>query len=214
MLLILTVLLLTPPQDPVSSTSSAEQRAPQSVQLQASTTSFSPEIFSSSRTPAEGPEEVVAYEPGRVEPQPVASNAPASAKDPKDPQLGTRDVSSLPLPSPPRKLRRRGEATPAQRRAWFALVLAGHGATAFDTWSTRRAITRDGGRELNPLLKPFANSNALYVVAQVSPTVMDYLGRRMMTSRHTWVRRMWWLPQGANAAMSIAAGVHNVRMVH
>ena len=213
MLLILTVLLLSAPQDPVASTSSAEQLVPQSVQLQASTTSFSPETFSSSRT-TESPEEGVAYQPGRVEPQPVSSDAASSARDPKDAQLGTRDVSSLPLPAPPRKLRRRVEVSPAQRRAWYALMFAGHGAATFDVWSTRRAITRDGGRELNPLLKPFAHSNALYVAGQVSPALMDYLGHRMMTSRHPWVRRMWWLPQGANAAASIVCGVHNVRLVH
>jgi len=213
MLLMLTVLLLTPPQDTVPSTSSAEQRAPQSVQLQASVTSFSPETFLDGRT-TESPEEGVAYEPGRVEPQPVSSDAASSTGDPKDAQLGTRDVSSLPLPPPPRKLRRRVEVSPAQRRAWYVLMFAGHGAATFDVWSTRRAITQDGGRELNPLLKPFAHSDALYVAGQVSPLLMDYLGHRMMTSPHPWVRRMWWLPQGANAAMSIAAGVHNVRLVH
>jgi len=93
-------------------------------------------------------------------------------------------------------------------------MIAGHTAATFDDWSTRRAITQDGGRELNPLMKPFAHSNFLYVAGQVSPTLMDYLGHRMMTNQRPWVRRMWWLPQGANTALSIAAGVHNVRMVH
>ena len=213
MLLALTFLLLTPPQDIVAATSSPEQNASKSVQLQASTTSLSSETFSSSPMSTDSRVEPVAYEPGRLTPQPVSSNAAPSAKDAKDPQLGTRDVSGLRLPPPP-KLRRRIEGSPAQRHAWLGLMIAGHTAATFDDWSTRRAITQDGGRELNPLMKPFAHSNFLYVAGQVSPTLMDYLGHRMMTNQRPWVRRMWWLPQGANTALSIAAGVHNVRMVH
>src|SRR6266852_4246858 len=100
--------------------------------------------------------------------------------------------------------------TARQRKIWYGLVFAGHSAAAFDAWSTRRAISGGYGTEANPLLRPFANSGALYAATQVSPAVMDYLGRRMMTSQHTWVRRMWWLPQTAGTGMSLAAGAHNV----
>jgi hypothetical protein len=41
---------------------------------------------------------------------------------------------------------------------------------------------------------------------------MDFLGHRMMTSRHRLLRKMWWLPQSAGTAVSFASGVHNVRM--
>ena len=101
-----------------------------------------------------------------------------------------------------------------QRKIWYGLAFAGHSAAAFDAWSTRRAISGGYGTEANPLLRPFAHSGALYAATQVSPLVMDYLGRRMMTSRHTWVRRMWWLPQTAGTGMSLAAGTHNVGLVH
>ena len=104
--------------------------------------------------------------------------------------------------------------TARQRKIWYGLVFAGHSAAAFDAWSTRRAISGGYGTEANPLLRPFANSGALYAATQVSPAVMDYLGRRMMTSQHTWVRRMWWLPQTAGTGMSLAAGAHNVGLVH
>jgi len=100
-----------------------------------------------------------------------------------------------------------------QKKVWYALTFASSGAAAFDAWSTRRAISGGYGTEANPLLRPFAHSNALYAATQVSPLVLDYVGRRMMTSRHPLLRRMWWLPQSAGTGMSLFAGVHNVGVV-
>jgi len=100
-----------------------------------------------------------------------------------------------------------------QKKVWYALTFASSGAAGFDAWSTRRAISGWYGTESNPLLRPFAHSNALYAATQVSPLVLDYVGRKMMTSRHPLLRRMWWLPQSAGAGMSLFAGVHNVGVV-
>ena len=107
----------------------------------------------------------------------------------------------------------RPSETPAQRKVWYGLLVTSHAAAGFDAWSTRRAVAL-GYNEGNPMLRPFANSNAIYVATQVSPAVMDYLGKRMMVSQHGWVRRIWWLPQVAGGGFSIGAGVHNVGMVH
>jgi hypothetical protein len=107
----------------------------------------------------------------------------------------------------------RPRETRGQRVAWYTLAVAGHGAAAFDAYSTRLALSGGYGTEGNPLLRPFAHSNALYVATQVSPTVMDLLGKRMMVSEHRWVRRMWWLPQVAGSGFSIGAGVHNLSVV-
>lgn len=104
--------------------------------------------------------------------------------------------------------------TARQKKIWYGLTVASSGAAAFDAWSTRRAISAGAGTEANPFLRPFANSGALYVATQVSPLLMDYIGRRMMTSQHPALRRLWWLPQTTGFGMSLAAGVHNVRMVH
>jgi len=103
--------------------------------------------------------------------------------------------------------------TERQKKVWYALTVASSGAAAFDAWSTRRAISGGYGTESNPLLRPFSHSGALYAATQVSPLVMDYIGRRMMTSRHTVLRRLWWLPQTAGTGMSLFAGVHNVGVV-
>jgi hypothetical protein len=96
-----------------------------------------------------------------------------------------------------------------KKRIWFTLAAAQHGAAAFDAWSTRRSLA-NGGRELNPLMKPFAHSNAIYAATQVGPVLFDYLGKRMMMSRNPMLRRMWWLPQVAGTAASLFSGVHNL----
>ena len=107
----------------------------------------------------------------------------------------------------------RGYETHPQRKVWYALAFVGHGAAAFDAWSTRRAISGNFGTESNPLLRPFAHNNLMYAATQVSPAIMDYLGRRMMFSQHRLIRKMWWLPQAAGTGVSLAAGVHNVGVV-
>jgi len=104
--------------------------------------------------------------------------------------------------------------TARQRKIWFGLMAASHGSAAFDAWSTGRAVSGNYGVEGDPLMRPFAHSGAIYAATQISPVVMDYLGRRMMTSNHEWMRRFWWVPQTAGTGMSLSAGIHNYRLVH
>ena len=97
-----------------------------------------------------------------------------------------------------------------KKQMWIGLGIAEHSAATFDAWTTRRAMTTYGAQELNPLLKPFAGNASLYAAIQVGPAVMDYVGKKMMYSRHNWVRRMWWVPQGASFATSLFCGAHNL----
>ncbi len=97
-----------------------------------------------------------------------------------------------------------------RRRDWLALSLAQHGAATFDAWSTRQAISTGRYRELNPALRPFAENASLYAAIQVGPLVFDYLGRRMMTSQHDWLRHTWWIPQAVSTALSLASGAHSL----
>jgi hypothetical protein len=99
--------------------------------------------------------------------------------------------------------------TPRQQKLWYTFMAVGHSAAAFDAYSTRRAVSGNYGTESNPLLRPFAHSNAMYAATQVSPAVMDYVGRRMMTSSHPALRKFWWVPQVAGASFSFGAGMHN-----
>lgn len=100
-----------------------------------------------------------------------------------------------------------------QKRIWYGLVAAGHAGAAFDSWSTRRALSGNYGTESDPLMKPFAHSGAIYAATQVAPLLMDIIGRRAMVSEHMWVRRLWWVPQSVGATMSFTTAAHNVGVV-
>src|SRR5215472_5191872 len=116
----------------------------------------------------------------------VAAALP-SAPEPKV----TPEVKPAPLRSagqPFLAVRRQPVETPRQRKMWYGLMAVSHAGAAFDAWSTRRAISGGYGQEANPFLKPFANSNAIYAATQVSPAVMDYIGKRMMTSQNVAIR--------------------------
>ena len=134
---------------------------------------------------------------------------PAVKADPKliAPHLATQPFLPMkPVFTGPRE-------TPRQRKVWYGLALAGHSGAAFDAWTTHRAVVGGYGQEANPFLRPFANSNAIYAATQVSPAVIDYLGKRMMVSQHGWVRKIWWLPQTAGASISFVCGAHNLGVV-
>lgn len=140
----------------------------------------------------------------------LTASAPAETASPEP--IGPRS-KPLGLPDSPRPVIKGWGESPARRHEWYALSITAHGAAAFDAWSTRRAVSQGAGSEANPLLRPFAHSGAMYAATQVCPALMDYVGRRMMRSSSPWLRKMWWLPQSASAAMSFAAGTHNVRIV-
>jgi hypothetical protein len=103
--------------------------------------------------------------------------------------------------------------TPLENKAWYGLVVLGHGAAGFDAWTTRRVLRGGFGVEADPLERPFANSAAIYATTQVAPLLMDFLGRRMARSGHPWMRKAWWVPQVTSAGTSLSAAVHNYRIV-
>jgi hypothetical protein len=94
-------------------------------------------------------------------------------------------------------------------RVWYSLVVFNHAAAGFDAYSTRQAIGH-GGVELNPLLKPFADSAAIYPALQVWPTAMDFVGSKMMRSQNRVIRKIWWVPQVASTAAFVSFGFHNL----
>jgi len=146
------------------------------------------------------------FTPGRIVPGPAY------------PAIIVPTSFSLPLPAPkaflapvyraPEKPRSEQPGRPL----WLTLTIAQHSAATFDAWSTRRVISSGQGLELNPLLQPFAGNASLYAAIQVSPAVLDYLGRRMMKSRQGWARHVWWLPQVLGTTISLASAVHNLQV--
>lgn len=97
------------------------------------------------------------------------------------------------------------------RRTWLMLVVAQHGASAFDAYSTRYAIGH-GAVEQNPLMRPFVHSDSIYAISQVTPTVLDFVSRRMMRSQNGFVRHMWWVPQSVSVGTYLFAGFHNLQV--
>ena len=156
---------------------------------------------------SDGAVAAVALEPGRLVPTPVDAGASAAASASPAPAASPAIAPVIAVSRPPVFAARVGRG---QQRAWLGLAIVQHSAATFDAWSTRRAITRGGAQELNPMLKPFAGNRSIYAAVQVAPTLLDYLGRRMMISRHGFLRRTWWLPQTLGTAASLAGGLHNL----
>jgi hypothetical protein len=90
------------------------------------------------------------------------------------------------------------------------LSLAQHGAAAFDAYTTRQAVAA-GAREDDPFLRPFVHSPSIYLVSQITPTLLDYAARRMQRNPHAVVRHSWWLPQSASTALLAFASTHNLQ---
>ena len=101
-----------------------------------------------------------------------------------------------------------------EKITWYSLMIATHTGAVLDAWSTRRALSRNFGRETDPFMRPFAHSGTIYLATQVTPLLMDIIGRRAMMSERPWVRKLWWVPQSAMASVSFEAGIHNIGVVH
>ena len=139
--------------------------------------------------------------------RPILPDAPTAKTEPavESSSIAVQPFSITPLKS----AMERPVPTPRQQKLWYTFMAVGHSAAAFDAYSTRRAVSGNFGTESNPMLRPFVHSNAIYAATQVSPAVMDYVGRRMLTSSHPTLRRFWWIPQVAGAGFSFSAGMHN-----
>ena len=106
------------------------------------------------------------------------------------------------------------EVTAPEKHTWLALTVIQHSASTFDAWSTRYSITSGNGKELNPLMKPFAGSAAIYGAIQLAPAATDFWARRLMHSSNPKLRKLWWLPQAVGTAGFIFSGVNNTRVAH
>ena len=150
----------------------------------------------------------VSYQPGQTVVTPIdngISDAPGTFSSSLNTSAGEPVMLAKPL-----KKRRPEGAGVGVPRMWFVLGAVEHGAATFDAWSTRRNVMTGAMHEANPLLRPFANSNAMYAAVQVAPVLFDLLSKQMMRNSHSWVRKSWWVPQTASTVTSIISGAHNV----
>jgi hypothetical protein len=132
--------------------------------------------------------------------------APAAAEGAGSMGIIAAPVPAAPLPpfkAGPNEIRKTS-------RMWAVLTIAQHIAATFDAWSTRHALSAGGRYEADPMMRPFANSPAIYGAIQAGPVVLDYVGRRMSRSQSKWMQRLWWVPQSAATAGFLFSGSHNV----
>jgi hypothetical protein len=118
------------------------------------------------------------------------------------PQSVAKQVSKSPLDRPSR----------GQIFMWRGLAVADHSAALFDAWSTRASLSSGNGYERDPLMRPFANSAAIYPMLQIAPFGADYLSHRFMRSNHAFLRRAWWVPQVASIGSSMWCGARNLHV--
>jgi hypothetical protein len=126
------------------------------------------------------------------------------------PILAAPDAALITPIRPVRPVKR--ETGPFVTRNWLVMAAIQHSTATFDAWSTRYSISSGRGHELNPLMKPFAGSGAIYGVIQLAPLATDYLGKRLMRSNHPTLRKLWWLPQAAGSAGFMLSGINNLRV--
>jgi hypothetical protein len=150
----------------------------------------------------------VAYQPGQTVVTPIDNailEAPGAFSSSLIPAGGGEPVMLKPM-----KKRRPEAAGVSVPKMWFVLGAVEHGAATFDAWSTRRNIMAGTMHETNPLLRPFANSGAMYAAVQVAPVLFDFMSKQILRNSHSWVRKTWWVPQTASTVASIVSGGHNV----
>jgi len=124
--------------------------------------------------------------------------------------LSTIRVPSI-EPATPRKVISVEDQSP--RRNWLILTIVQHSAATFDAYSTRQAVSA-GATEADPLMRPFAQSPAIYFAIQGGPLILDYAARRMQRSSNSFLRRTWWLPQSASTGLFLFSGVHNLHVAN
>ena len=117
----------------------------------------------------------------------------------------------VPDPEPTKPIQMPTAETLHPSRAWLALSFVQSSAATFDAYSTRQAIGH-GAVESDPLMRPFAHSDALYGAIQVGPVILDYVARHMQRSETQFFRRTWWVPQSLATAGFLFSGVHNMNV--
>jgi hypothetical protein len=168
--------------------------------------------LSDAPSPAVAPQELAA--PSSSTAVPLLETSAPSTPQPKansgaDPSFADPAVRSFAL-QPVKSAVRHNCGTRNEKITWYSLMIVEHAGAVLDAWSTRRDLSRNFGTEGDPLMRPFAHSRTIYVATQVTPLLMDILGRRMMRSERPWVHKLFWVPQSAMASVSIEAGAHNI----
>lgn len=124
----------------------------------------------------------------------------------------TQTLSTIHIPDEDSKpFQRMSVEQMPSRRSWLVLSIAQSSAATFDAYETRHAI-ENGAHEVDPFMRPFANSSGIYAAIQVCPLVLDYTARHMQRSENPVIRHTWWLPQALGTGVYLFSGTHDLRV--
>jgi hypothetical protein len=87
---------------------------------------------------------------------------------------------------------------PLHSRAWSLLMTVDESIAVYDARETEHCLDAGTCHEADPLAKPFTGNiphRYLPALAMSEADTVAILGYRMQTSRHGWVRKVWWMPQ-------------------
>ena len=168
--------------------------------------------------PANSARAIPVVERSEAKPPAVVSATLSSASEAGELRAATESAAALvPAPEPAYRLERAPqnpapELRTIHRRSWVLLTAAQHSSAIFDAWSTRQALSSGHAYERDILVKPFANSGAVYPALQIVPLGLDFLSYRMLRSSHSFNRKMWWVPQAVATAGFVWCGTRNLRV--
>jgi hypothetical protein len=83
------------------------------------------------------------------------------------------------------------------------------GAATWDDVATRWVLDR-GGYERNPLMRPFVHNSGTLAAETVGEVwLAAFVADRMKRSRHTVLRKTWWLPQVLDTSARLYGGINS-----
>jgi hypothetical protein len=93
------------------------------------------------------------------------------------------------------------EKKPVRKWPHVALLAADSLFTNLDLHITRDYIRFPQYGESNPLWRPLMPSPGVYAAGAATNVGWAALGWKMHTSKHRWIRSIWWAPQATDIAM-------------
>ena len=124
-------------------------------------------------------------------------------------------IAGEPAPAKPCFLFVPGLCDAAKNRPIVALATIQTAALIADGVTTRQYLKR-GYVEIDPLTRILIGRRPTWARMAPLGTLQVlagmWLAERMETSRHGWIRRLWWLPEVAGIAGNTVATVNNVRL--
>jgi len=95
-------------------------------------------------------------------------------------------------------------------KLFWSLAAGSQAATAFDVYTTRRALNRCVTcYEANPVMQPFMQNNPAAYTASLGLSAASIYGSKVLKERKS---RWWWVPMVSQIGIHTALGIRNSRL--